>query len=167
MNQYCRMLKFGVQIPYKLAYKPPLCGPCETNDLSLGGAYSKGIYYGRWSVRHTNFAAILRQEGAYSKGGAYMLVYTVGFIQIIIAEIPSGTYSFEACAKQHSVSGAEYAGPWRDVTNPKPCTCMYSVFRAAGSAVGPEAEGCMASCGIGRRTRGAWRPGPITHSCSA
>jgi hypothetical protein len=42
-----------------------------------GGAYSKGIYYGRWSVRHTNFAATLRQEGAYSKGGAYMLVYTV------------------------------------------------------------------------------------------
>jgi hypothetical protein len=71
-------------IPYKLAYKPPLCGPCETNDLSRGGgAYSKVIYYGRWSVRHTNFAANLRQEGAYkpggaySEGGAYMLVYTV------------------------------------------------------------------------------------------
>jgi hypothetical protein len=28
-------------------------------------------------VRHTNFAANLRQEGAYSEGGAYMLVYTV------------------------------------------------------------------------------------------
>jgi hypothetical protein len=42
-----------------------------------GGAYSKGIYYGRWSVRHTNFAATLRQEWAYSEGGAYMLVYTV------------------------------------------------------------------------------------------
>jgi hypothetical protein len=27
-------------VPYKLAYKPPLCGPCETNDLSRGrGAY--------------------------------------------------------------------------------------------------------------------------------
>ena len=64
-------------LPYKLAYKPPLCGPCETNDLSQGGAYSKVIYYGRWSVRHTNFAPNLRQEGAYSEGGAYMLVYTV------------------------------------------------------------------------------------------
>jgi hypothetical protein len=50
---------------------------------SLGGAYSKGIYYCRWSVRHTNFAATLRQEGAYmrggliAKGGAYMPDYTV------------------------------------------------------------------------------------------
>jgi hypothetical protein len=52
-------------LPYNLAYKPPLCGPCETNALSWGGAYSKGIYYGRWSVRHTNFTATLRQEGAY------------------------------------------------------------------------------------------------------
>jgi hypothetical protein len=42
-----------------------------------GGAYSKGIYYGRWSVRHTNFTATLRQEGAYSEGGAYMPDYTV------------------------------------------------------------------------------------------
>jgi len=50
---------------------------------SWGGAYSKGIYYGRWSVRHTNFTATLRQEGAYNpggliaKGGAYMPDYTV------------------------------------------------------------------------------------------
>jgi hypothetical protein len=33
-----------------------------------GGAYSKGIYYGRWLVRNTNFAATLRQEEAYSEG---------------------------------------------------------------------------------------------------
>jgi hypothetical protein len=32
----------GFPIPYKLAYKPPPCGPCETNALSQGGAYSKG-----------------------------------------------------------------------------------------------------------------------------
>jgi hypothetical protein len=44
---------------------------------SQEGAYSKGIYYARWSVRHSNFAATLRQEGAYSKGGAYMPVYRV------------------------------------------------------------------------------------------
>ena len=35
----------------------------------LGGTCSKGIYYGRWSVRHTNFAATLRQEGTYKPGG--------------------------------------------------------------------------------------------------
>jgi hypothetical protein len=29
-------------LPYLLAYKPPLCGPCETNALSQEGAYSKG-----------------------------------------------------------------------------------------------------------------------------
>ena len=29
-------------VPYLLAYKPPLCGPCETNALSQEGAYSKG-----------------------------------------------------------------------------------------------------------------------------
>jgi hypothetical protein len=31
------------------------------------GGIAKGFteYYGRWSVRHTNFAATLRQEGAY------------------------------------------------------------------------------------------------------
>jgi hypothetical protein len=58
-----------VVIPYKLAYKSPLCGPCETNALSQEGPYSIGIYYGRWSVRHTNFAAILRQEGTYKPGG--------------------------------------------------------------------------------------------------
>ena len=27
---------------YKLAYKSPLCGPCETNALSQGGTYRKG-----------------------------------------------------------------------------------------------------------------------------
>jgi hypothetical protein len=27
-REYCILL------PYKLAYKPPLCGPCETNALS-------------------------------------------------------------------------------------------------------------------------------------
>jgi hypothetical protein len=47
-------------IPYKLAYSTPLCGPCGTNALSQGGYYSKGIYYVRWSVRHTNFASTLR-----------------------------------------------------------------------------------------------------------
>jgi hypothetical protein len=56
-------------LPYNLAYKPPQCGPCETNASLVGGAYSKGIYYCRWSVRHTNFAATLRQEGAYMRGG--------------------------------------------------------------------------------------------------
>ena len=30
---------------------------------------SKGIYYGRWSVRHTNFAATLRWGGSYKLGG--------------------------------------------------------------------------------------------------
>jgi hypothetical protein len=34
----------GLRMPYLLAYKSPLCGPCETDD-SLGGTYSKGIYY--------------------------------------------------------------------------------------------------------------------------
>jgi hypothetical protein len=29
-------------VPYKLAYKTPLCGPCETNALSQGESYSKG-----------------------------------------------------------------------------------------------------------------------------
>jgi hypothetical protein len=58
-----------VSVPYKLAYKSPLCGPCETNALSQEGTYSKGIYYGRWSVRHTNFAATLLQEGTYKPGG--------------------------------------------------------------------------------------------------
>jgi len=29
-------------VPYLLAYKTPLCGPCETNALSQGGSYSKG-----------------------------------------------------------------------------------------------------------------------------
>ena len=55
-------------IPYLLAYKTPLCGPCETNALSQGGSYSKGIYYGRWSVRHTNFAATLCLGGSYMRG---------------------------------------------------------------------------------------------------
>jgi hypothetical protein len=56
-------------IPYLLAYKTPLCGPCETNALSRGGYYRKGIYYGRWSVRHRNFAATLCQGGYYIRGG--------------------------------------------------------------------------------------------------
>jgi hypothetical protein len=29
-------------VPYYLAYKDPLCGPCETNALSQGGYYTKG-----------------------------------------------------------------------------------------------------------------------------
>ena len=49
----------GIEVPYLLAYKSPLCGPCESNDPLLGGTYSKGIYYIRWSVRHTNFVATL------------------------------------------------------------------------------------------------------------
>jgi hypothetical protein len=53
-------------VPYKLVYKSPTC---ETNALSQEGTYSKGIYYGRWSVRHINFAATLRQEGTYKPGG--------------------------------------------------------------------------------------------------
>jgi hypothetical protein len=56
-------------LPYLLAYKTPLCGPCETNALSQGGSYSKEIYYGRWSVRHTNFTATLRLGGSYIRGG--------------------------------------------------------------------------------------------------
>ena len=32
--------------PYLLAYKPPLCGPCKTNALSLGGLLEKRIYSG-------------------------------------------------------------------------------------------------------------------------
>jgi hypothetical protein len=59
----------GGGLPYNLAYKTPLCGRCETNALSQGGYYRKGIYYGRWSVRHTNFAATLRQGGYYMRGG--------------------------------------------------------------------------------------------------
>jgi len=64
-----RLCPCNTYLPYKLAHKPPLCGPCETNALSQEGAYRKGIYYGRWSVRHTNFTATLRQEGAYKPGG--------------------------------------------------------------------------------------------------
>ena len=30
------------EIPYNLAYKSPLCGPCETNDPLWGGTYKKG-----------------------------------------------------------------------------------------------------------------------------
>ena len=52
--------EFVMALPYKLAYSTPLCGPCGTNALSQGGYYSKGIYYVRWSVRHTNFASTLR-----------------------------------------------------------------------------------------------------------
>ena len=55
-------------------------------SLGRGGAYTKVIYYGRWSVRHTNFAANLRQEGAHSEGGAYILVYTV--MAVLPTDIP-------------------------------------------------------------------------------
>ena len=57
-----------IWVPYKLAYKNPLYGPRETNALSQGGSYRKGIYYGRWSVRHTNFAATLHQGGTICEG---------------------------------------------------------------------------------------------------
>ena len=36
------VLTLKQRLPYLLAYKPPLCGPCETNALSQEGAYSKG-----------------------------------------------------------------------------------------------------------------------------
>ena len=36
------MATLQIRIPYNLAYKTPLCGPCETNALSQGGSYSKG-----------------------------------------------------------------------------------------------------------------------------
>ena len=32
----------NLPLPYKLAYKSPLCGPCETNDPLWGGTYKKG-----------------------------------------------------------------------------------------------------------------------------
>ena len=38
-------VKYGYEddeIPYNLAYKTPLCGPCETNAFSQGGYYTKG-----------------------------------------------------------------------------------------------------------------------------
>jgi hypothetical protein len=35
----------SLTLPYLLAYKPPLCGPCETNALSQGGSYSEGGSY--------------------------------------------------------------------------------------------------------------------------
>jgi hypothetical protein len=69
LAEHPRLAYLSQQIPYKLVYKSPVCGPCETNALSQEGTYSKGIYYGRWSVRHTNFAATLRQEGTYKPGG--------------------------------------------------------------------------------------------------
>ena len=37
-----KILDAANQILYKLAYKPPLCGLCETNAPSQEGAYSKG-----------------------------------------------------------------------------------------------------------------------------
>jgi hypothetical protein len=32
-----------VELPYLLAYKTPLCGPCETNALSQGGLIAEGF----------------------------------------------------------------------------------------------------------------------------
>jgi hypothetical protein len=46
---------------------PPYVARARQMTLSRG-TYSKGIYYGRWSVRHTNFVATLRQEGTYKPG---------------------------------------------------------------------------------------------------
>jgi hypothetical protein len=44
--------------------------PVRDKRLLLGGVFSKEIYYGRWSVRHTNFAATLRwRGGSYMRGG--------------------------------------------------------------------------------------------------
>jgi hypothetical protein len=48
---------------------PPYVARARQMPSLRGGAYSKGIYYGRWSVRHTNFAATLSQGGAYMPGG--------------------------------------------------------------------------------------------------
>jgi hypothetical protein len=38
-------------IPYKLAYKSPLCGPCGRNEGFLGGLISKGDLYASCIVR--------------------------------------------------------------------------------------------------------------------
>jgi hypothetical protein len=39
-------------VPYLLAYKAPLCGPCETNALSQEGTYSEGgdLYASRYGT---------------------------------------------------------------------------------------------------------------------
>jgi hypothetical protein len=37
--------------------------------VSRGGTFSKWIYFIRWSVRHTNFAANLRQGGTICEAG--------------------------------------------------------------------------------------------------
>jgi hypothetical protein len=47
----------------------PLMWPVRDKCPLSGEAYSKGIDYSRWSVRHTQFATNLRQEGAYKPGG--------------------------------------------------------------------------------------------------
>ena len=45
-------IKYAVQhLPYKLAYKPPLCGPCGRNEGFLGGLIAKGGLYASCVVR--------------------------------------------------------------------------------------------------------------------
>ena len=39
------------RVPYKLAYKSPLCGPCGRNEGFLGGLISKGDLYASCIVR--------------------------------------------------------------------------------------------------------------------
>ena len=45
---YCRAKDatgLGEDVWYKLAYKPPICGPCGRNEGFLGGLIAKGGLY--------------------------------------------------------------------------------------------------------------------------
>ena len=59
-------------LPYLLAYKTPLCGPCETNPSAQGGSYSKGGFicqiYGP-SLVSTN-PPIRRVDSSYISGAS-------------------------------------------------------------------------------------------------
>jgi hypothetical protein len=59
-------------LPYKLAYKTPLCGPCETNALSQGGSYSKGglICQISGTVLSNHYPPIRRVNSSYISGAS-------------------------------------------------------------------------------------------------
>jgi hypothetical protein len=99
-------------IPYKLAYKPPLCGPCETNDTSRAPVpWSTGTfcrarfviiaihpYHCRKVIldlkylAHSTYQVSIKVEGHQRRVGLYLLPVTSACVRIVRAEISTSAF---------------------------------------------------------------------------